>query len=95
MKKMFVHKLNEDDILEILIEHFQKGKNKKFAVSAKFFGSSGEDLRAVIVMSKKHTANFDFEAIEKNTDFNGDHSFLNDHPEFDLSKQFKEDKTNN
>jgi hypothetical protein len=93
--KVNIHKLNEDDILEILIEHFQKGKNEKSAVSAKFFGSSGEDLRAVIVVTKKHTAKFDFEEIEKSTDFNGDHAFLNNHPEFDLSKPFKEGKTNN
>ena len=27
MKKQFVKKLDEDDVLEILIEHFQRGKD--------------------------------------------------------------------
>ena len=94
MKKQFVKKLDEDDVLEILIEHFQRGKQKKFAGSAKFFGSADQDLRVVIVLSDNEYESFDLEEIEKNTDFNGDHSFLNNHPEFDLSKHFKEDSSN-
>ena len=39
MKKRFVKKLNEDDILEILIEHFQK---KKYSKSEGYMLSSME-----------------------------------------------------
>ena len=38
MKKMFVKKLDEDDILEILIESFQTGKFSISEGCAKFYG---------------------------------------------------------
>ena len=91
MKKMSVIKLNEDDILEILIEHYQTGKFSRSKGSAKLFGNPGQDLRALIVLSDDHNKNFDLDVMEKNTDFNGDHSFLKEHPEFDLSKHFKKE----
>ena len=95
MKKKFVKKLDEDDVLEILIEHFQRGKQKKFVGNARFFGSAGQDLRVVIVLNDDESENFDLEEIERNTDFNGDHSFLNNHPEFDLSKHLKKEDNSN
>ena len=51
MKKMFVKKLDEDDILEILIESFQTGKFSISEGCAKFYGEPGKDLRAVIVIN--------------------------------------------
>ena len=95
MKKKFVKKLDEDDVLEILIEHFQRGKQKKIVGNARFFGSAGQDLRVVIVLNDNESENFDLEEIDRNTDFNGDHSFLNNHPEFDLSKHLKKEDNSN
>ena len=95
MKKKFVKKLDEDDVLEILIEHFQRGKQKKFIGNARFFGSAGQDLRVVIVLNDDESENFDLAEIDRNTDFNGDHSFLNNHPEFDLSKHLKKEDNSN
>ena len=86
MKKTLVKKLSEDDILEILIEHFQNGKYSLSEAYAKFFGSSGKDLRAVIVLNRGGHKNFDLDEIENRTEYNGDHAFLINHPEFDVSK---------
>lgn len=92
MKKMFVKKLDEDDILEILIESFQTGKFSISEGCAKFYGEPGKDLRAVIVINRGAHKEFDLDEIDKNTEYNGDHYFLSKHPEFDLSKLFVKDE---
>ncbi len=75
MEKYIVKKLEQDDILEILIEHFWDGELKKYSyASADVFGEVGEDLRFVGVFSKKALNDIDLQAIDQCTDFNGDHS---------------------
>lgn len=93
MKKRFVKKLNEDDILEILIEHFQKKKYSKSEGYAKFYGMPGHDLRAVIVVTRESCSDIDLDEIEKTIEYNGDHFFLSEHSEFDLSKHFNRTKS--
>lgn len=77
MKQFVIKKLEKDDILEILIEYFQEGelKNCSYA-TANLFGEVNEDLRFVGVFSKNVIKNIDLQEIDKNTDFNGDHSAL-------------------
>ncbi len=87
--KNVVKKLNEDDILEILIEHFQCKKNSQFCGYAKFYGMPGQDLRAVIVVTRDPCSDINLDDIEKNIEYNGDHQFLSEHSEFDLSKRFE------
>ena len=93
MKKMFVKKLNEDDILEILIEHFQEGKYAKSEGCAKIYGLPGQDLRALVVVNHGSHKEINLDEIEKNIEYNGDHHFLIGHPEFDLSRHFKNGDT--
>lgn len=75
MGKYIVKKLEQDDILEILIEYFWNGELKKYSnASANLFGEVGEDLRFVGVFSKKELNDIDLQEIDQCTDFNGDHS---------------------
>ena len=79
-------KLDEDDILEILLEHFQDGELNDCPCSRGcILGSPGKDLRFIGVFSKESESNEykrDFEDIDNEIDFNGDHAFLKEHPEF-------------
>lgn len=77
MEQYVVKKLEKDDILEILIEHFQDGKLKKYSyATANLLGTVNEDIRFVGVFSKNVLKDVDLHEIDKNTDFNGDHSAL-------------------
>ncbi len=84
--EVFLKKLNEDDMLEILLEHFQDGELNDYPFSRGcILGSPGKDLRFIGVFSKEaETKDYkrDFEDIDNEIDFNGNHKFLKDHPEF-------------
>lgn len=85
-KNVYFKKLDEDDILEILLEHFQEGELNDCPISRGcILGSPGKDLRFIGVFSKgSETTEYkrDFEDIDNEIDFNGDHAFLKDHQEF-------------
>ena len=76
-KKICYKKLNEDDILEILIEHFQSGELADY-VSAQgcLLGEVGKNLRFVGFFSKDEheILKHDLEELDKKTDYNGDHA---------------------
>lgn len=83
MKKYVVKKLDQDDILEILIEHFQDGELKKSSyASANLFGVVGEDLRFVGVFSKDVLNDIDLQEIDESNDYNGSHQFLKNNKDF-------------
>lgn len=87
-KKIFYKKLDEDDILEILIEHFQNGElSDLISAQGCLLGKPGEDLRFIGVFSNKeyHMIEPDFEKLDKELDYNGDHAFIKNHPEFNLA----------
>jgi hypothetical protein len=84
-----IKKLNEDDILEILIEYFQDGELKNMpSAKCMLLGNPGKDLRFVGIFTKTKnaikTSNYDLEEIDKKVDFNGDHSFLENNPDSHL-----------
>lgn len=85
--KICYKKLDEDDILEILIEHFQNGELSDF-ISAHgcILGKPGNDLRFIGVFSKseKQVPYQDLEKLDKEINYNGDHSFLKAHTEYNL-----------
>lgn len=89
-KEICYKKLDENDILEILIEHFQNDELLDF-ISAQgcLLGKPGENLRFIGVFSNDECpmGEQDFEKIDKELDYNGDHSFLKSHPEFNLAPQ--------
>lgn len=94
-RKICYKKLDEDDILEILIEHFQNGELSDF-ISARgcILGKPGDDLRFVGVFSKsdKQVLNQDLEEIDKGINYNGDHSFLKTHTEYNLDPEFQKNR---
>lgn len=86
-KEIVIKKLNEDDILEILLEHFQENEleDKHIVLtSGIIFGSPGKDLRFIGVFGDEKSEEifkYDLAKIDKETEFNGDHAFLEKHPE--------------
>ena len=92
---MKIIKLNEDDILEILLEHYYQNKNCAFLPDSRgvLFGTPGEDLRFIGVYGKEEEepqlAKCNLSEIDKTTDFNGYHSFLEGNPRFWLKPPLK------
>lgn len=90
-KKYCLMKLDEDDILKIFVEHFQGKEN--FGCSqarACLMGEPGKDLRFIGVFSNgEGKIQCDFEKIDKEMDYNGDHFILKRNPEFWISQPSK------
>ena len=86
-EKYCLKKLDENDILEILLEHFQESELSNFErAKGCLRGTPGEDLRFVGVFSNSEDVinKIDFEKIDDTMDYNGDHAFLKLHPEFNI-----------
>ena len=87
-----VKKLNEDDILEILLEYFQENEFKDFPNSrGLLIGEPGKDLRFICIFGKEDNSiikNCDLSELDKTFDYNGDHSFLDYHPQFKFNTDF-------
>ena len=82
-----VKKINEDDILEILIEHFPEIDDKDTPLSRGILlGEPGKNLRFIGIYGKEEDVvefrNLNLEEIDASHDFNGDHSFLEKNPDF-------------
>lgn len=80
MKDKVMIKLNEDDILEILTEHFAKqyGFNE-FNARGIVIGESGNNLRFVAVVGESEDTSIqriNLTEIDEKIDFNGSHSFM-------------------
>ena len=87
-------KLDEDDILEILSEHFIEGELKGYINShCRLFGNIGEDLRFVGAFSddEDEYLQCDLEKLDEEMDYNGDHSFIKKNPEFQICPPVKKD----
>ncbi len=84
----FTKKLNEDDLLEILLEHFQEIEFKTSSFSrAILLGTPGKDLRFISIFGDEDDIELrkcNLEEIDRRCDFNGDHSFLEKNPKFIL-----------
>jgi len=86
-------KLDEEDILEILSEHFIEGELKGYInAHCRLFGKPGEDLRFVGAFSddEDEYLQCDLEKVDEEMDFNGDHSFIKRNPEFQINPMFVE-----
>ena len=78
-KNIVYKKLDQDDILEIVVEHFYDELKDYPLARAELFGKPGEDLRVVIAYGKEHgeeIRDLDFREIDSNMDYNGDHAFI-------------------
>ena len=90
-KKINYKKLDEDDILEILLENFQDSKKTAFGRGV-LLGTIGKDLRFVGVFGKVNDEKIrkcNLEEFDRQNDFNGDHKFLKEHPEFEIKNSNK------
>ena len=85
---MVIKKLNEDDILEILLEYYQENECASLPRSkGMLLGIPGENLRFIGIYGKEDdlsVSDCDLSEVDKTTDFNGDHSFLEKNPRFHL-----------
>jgi len=94
MKKInyVVKKLNEDDILEILIKHFPEIDDKNTPLSrCILLGEPRKNLRFIGIYGREADVvefrNLNLEEIDATHDFNGDHAFLEANPDFWLNKE--------
>ncbi|KIR01966.1 hypothetical protein P261_00780 [Lachnospiraceae bacterium TWA4] len=86
-EKICYKKLDKDDILEILIEYFQENEFLEFSFAEGYLlGDSEKDLRFIGVFSNnyKKISEGDIKKIDREMDYNGDHSFLKNHPEYNI-----------
>ena len=78
-------KLDIDDIIEIILEHFQEQfENSEYAKGI-ILGSPDNELRFIGAFGNQNNhelAHINLEEIEKNMDYTGDHSFLKNNPDF-------------
>ena len=85
-KHLIIKKLSEDDILEILLEYYQEKECASFPRSrGMLLGIPGDNLRFIGIYGKENDSSIaesDLSEIDKATDFNGDHSFLEKNPRF-------------
>ena len=81
MKNYVYEKLDEADILEILIEFLQEKHNLPNAQIV-LLGERNTDLRCVCALCKdNHSMNLDLNEVDKQIDFTGDHKWLEQNPD--------------
>jgi hypothetical protein len=84
---MNINKLNEDDIMEIVLEYFQNSDINAEYARGILLGTAGRDLRFVGLFGDENDQDIkgcDLVELDKNVDFNGDHSFLKNNPDFQI-----------
>jgi len=85
-KDYVVKKLDEDDILEILLKYFPEINDRSTPLSRGILlGKPGEDLRFIGVYGNENDNGFkslNLKEIDAQYSFNGDHSFLKNNPSF-------------
>lgn len=81
--KIIYEKLNEEDILEIVMEYLQEKYNNLPYSNSILLGEVGKDLRCICAISEKIPhSDLDLIEVDKKIDFTGDHEFLKQHPDF-------------
>jgi len=78
MKDIKLFKLNEDDILEIVSEYVaEKTGIKEFSSKSIALGTPSKDLRIVVAVSNEFLLDVDLLSVDKEIEFNGEHSRIN------------------
>jgi len=96
-KDYVVKKLNEDDILEILLEHFPEINDKNTPLSRGILlGEPRKNLRFVGIYGREEDfvefRSLNLKEIDAAHDFTGDHSFLEKNPQFLITKDNLKDR---
>lgn len=84
-KKINYIKLDIDDIMEILLEHYQEQFLESNYSKGIFLGTPENELRFIGVFGEyndKNLRNINLKTIDENMDYNGDHAFLKNNPDF-------------
>lgn len=78
MSKVKLHKLNQDDLLEILTEFLAEGDGYgTFSSRAIIIGTPDVDLRAIVAvgdLGDENIKDISLEEIDRTMDFNGSHA---------------------
>lgn len=77
-------KLDKDDILEILLEHFQDQFEDAEYAEGIILGTSEKELRFIGVFGNydnDEIRNVNLEEVDRNMEYNGDHAYVKKHPE--------------
>ena len=86
--KIIIKKLNQDDILEIILEYFQENEMKDVVITkGDILGVPGRDLRFVGAFGDEtceEIYNYDLQEIDEKHEFNGSHAFLENNSDFYL-----------
>ncbi len=86
MTKNYI-KLDCDDIMEILLEYYQEKFEDCEYSKGVFLGTPDNELRFIAVFGKmidNDIKEIDLEKIDKEMEYNGEHAFLRNNPEFYL-----------
>lgn len=78
-------KLDSDDIMEILLEYYQERFEDSELSKGIFLGAPDKDLRFIAVFGKEEDdeiQNIDLEKIDSQMNYNGEHAFLKNNPDF-------------
>ena len=87
MGKINYIKLDVDDIMEILLEYYQERFEDSEVAKGIFLGAADNELRFIAAfgqMGNSEIENLDLEKIDSQMDYNGEHAFLRNNPEFYL-----------
>ena len=78
MKNRKIIKLDADDIMEILLEHYQEAFDKAYAKGI-ILGAEYKELRFIAVFGEEQDEELkklDLKKIDQQMDYNGEHSFF-------------------
>lgn len=78
-------KLDVDDIMEILLEYYQERFEDSEFAKGIFLGSADDELRFIAAFGKMEDSKIcdvDLEKIDSQMDYNGEHAFLRNNPDF-------------
>jgi len=88
IQKQMIFKYDEEDILEILSEYLAKKNDfETFNSKSAFLGTPGKNLRLISVIDdeKSDLSDTNLSEIDKQINFNGDHSFLEKNIQSDMN----------
>ena len=84
-RKIEYIKLDVDDIMEILLEHYQQQFRDAEYATGKFLGTPDNELRFIAMFGNYDDPNMhdvNFEKLDKRINYNGEHAFLRNNPDF-------------
>ena len=89
MSNIKYYKLDKDDILEIIIDYMYT-MNEGYEYASGILLSDKNEIRFVGGIGKENVCNCNFKKMDKELDYNGEHSLIKNNQEFSInSNQWK------